>query len=110
MNRPIIRALIIVAAFTFLINARLRAQSDAAKLYGAKCAVCHGADGSGKTAVGKSMKLRDLRSAEVQKQTDEQLIEIIAKGKNKMPGYAKSLKDSQVRDLVGFIRQLAKKK
>ena len=30
------------------------------------------------------------------KETDEQLIEITAKGKNKMPGYEKSLKDAEI--------------
>jgi mono/diheme cytochrome c family protein len=60
--------------------------------------------------VGKNMNLRDLRSADVQKQTDEQLFEITAKGKNKMPGYEKSLKESQIKDLVAYIRDLAKKK
>src|SRR6266567_8473513 len=32
------------------------------------CAMCHGADGSGDTAVGKSMKIPDLHSAQVQSQ------------------------------------------
>jgi mono/diheme cytochrome c family protein len=110
MNRTIIWPLLVAAAFTFLINAQLRAQSKAASLYKAKCELCHGADGSGNGIFGKSMKMRDLRSADVQKQTDDQLIEIVAKGKNKMPGYATSLKDSQIKDLVGYIRNLAKKK
>lgn len=101
-------ALALVAGVPFFA-APARAQGGA-DLYKEKCAACHGADGSGNTAVGKSMKLRDLRSAEVQKQTDEQLTEITAKGKNKMPGYEKSLKDSQIKDLVAYMRDLAKKK
>ena len=39
-------------------------------IFKAKCASCHGPDGAGATAVGKAMKVRDLRSAEVQKQSD----------------------------------------
>jgi mono/diheme cytochrome c family protein len=100
--------LLIVLALLFAVSAR--AQNDAASVYKARCAVCHGADGSGNTAVGKNMSLRDLRSADVQKQTDEQLFEITAKGKNKMPGYEKSLKEAQIKDLVAYIRDLAKKK
>src|SRR5258706_2509401 len=38
--------------------------ADRAAVYKAKCAGCHGADGSGQTAMGKAMKLRDLGSAE----------------------------------------------
>src|SRR5579863_5648119 len=59
--------------------------------YKAKCSACHGPDGSGATTMGKMMKVKDLRSAEVQKQTDAQLAEIIAKGKSPMQGYEKSL-------------------
>ena len=36
-----------------------------AAVYKSKCVTCHGADGGG-TAVGKSLKVADLRSAEVQ--------------------------------------------
>lgn len=99
-----------LVALALLCAAAAQAQSDAASLYKAKCAVCHGADGNGNTAVGKSMKLRDLRSAEVRKQTDEQLMEITAQGKNKMPGYGKTLKASEIKDLVAYIREYGKKK
>jgi len=76
----------------------------------AKCAACHGTDGSGQTPVGQKMSLRDLRSAEVQKQSDTQLFEIIAKGKNKMPGYEKSLGAETGKQLVAHIRELGKKR
>jgi hypothetical protein len=32
----------------------------------ARCAICHGANGNGSTAMGKTLNLRDLGSAEVQ--------------------------------------------
>ncbi|MBK9315460.1 MAG: cytochrome c [Acidobacteria bacterium] len=75
-----------------------------------KCASCHSLDGSGSSPVGKSMKLRDLRSAEVQKQTDAQLQGIISKGKGKMPAFEKSLGADTCKALVGHLRELAKKK
>jgi len=34
---------------------------------------------------------------------------LYADGKDKMPSYKKSLKPDQVKDLVGFVRSLAKK-
>jgi mono/diheme cytochrome c family protein len=82
---------------------------DTKALYGSKCATCHGLDGSGSTATGKKMKLRDLRSADVQKQTDAQLETIIGKGKGKMTGYEKSLGAEKVKQLVAYTRGLAKK-
>jgi mono/diheme cytochrome c family protein len=79
---------------------------DAAITFKTKCASCHGLDGSGATAFGKANKLRDLRSAEVQAQTDQQLTEIISKGKGKMPGYEKSLGADEVKELVAYLRSI----
>jgi cytochrome c6 len=82
---------------------------DAAALYKTKCAACHGADGKGETAIGKANKIRDLGSAEVRAESDADLTTIITAGKSKMPAYGKSLKPDQVKDLVAYIRTLAKK-
>ena len=81
---------------------------DAAATYKAKCAMCHGPDGKG-SAMGTKMGVRDFTSADVQNQTDAQLTDVIAKGKGKMPGYAGKLKDTEIKDLVTYIRGLAKK-
>lgn len=81
---------------------------DAAATYKAKCAMCHGPDGKG-SAMGTKMGAHDFTSADVQKQTDAQLTETITKGKGKMPAYDGKLKDTEIKDLVGYIRGLAKK-
>ncbi len=81
---------------------------DAASTYRSKCSACHGADGKGNPAM-KSMGVRDFGSPEVQKETDEELATVIAKGRNKMPGYASTLQDQQIKGLVSYIRSLAKK-
>ena len=78
-------------------------------LFKAKCTACHGAFGSGSTVMGKQLNLRDLRSEEVQKLSDAQLYEIIAKGRNKMPGFEKSLGEPKVKQLVSYLRELGKK-
>jgi len=74
----------------------------------AKCAACHGASGAGDTTMGKNMKLKDLGSAEVQKQSDDELTAIITKGKAKMPAYDGKLTKEQIGDVVKFIRTLKK--
>jgi cytochrome c6 len=86
------------------------AVADASVTYKAKCAMCHGADGKGETPAGKKMGAHDFASPDVQKLTDTELAAIIAKGKNKMPGYEKGLKEIEIKDLVGYIRQLTKGK
>ena len=78
--------------------------------YKAKCASCHSLDGSGSGPMGKKMNIRDLRSADVQKQTDAQLLTVISKGKGKMPGFDKTIGADSCKQLVTFIRELAKKK
>jgi len=83
---------------------------DAAALYKSKCAMCHGPDGSGNTPTGKAMKVTDLRSDEVQKKTDAQLIESTTNGKGKMTAFKGKLTDAQIKDLVKYVRELAKKK
>lgn len=91
------------------VNATGGYAGDPASTFKSKCASCHATDGSGGTAAGKSLKLRDLRSAEVQKQSDDQLYASIAKGKGKMPGYEKTLGAETCKALVGHMRKLAGK-
>ncbi len=81
---------------------------DAAATYKAKCAMCHGADGKG-SPMGIKMGTRDFTSDDVQKQSDAQLAEVIAKGKGKMPAYDGKLKDTEITGLVAYIRGLTKK-
>ena len=111
---------VVVGAFTFSILALtilFQASSQAAitpagegeGTYKAKCISCHGADGSGNTAAGKSLKVRDMRSAEVQKLSDDQLFNLIAKGKGKMPGYEKTLGAEKCKELVAYVRHLGGK-
>lgn len=82
---------------------------DGAALYKAKCALCHGADGSGQTPVGKSMKMPDLRSAEVQKLTDIELTKVISGGKGKMPAYGQKLTTAEIQSIIAQIRTLNSK-
>lgn len=93
----------LVAAGVMAVCSSTAVAQDAASTYKAKCAMCHGADGKG----GK-MGTRDFASPEVKAETDAQLTDIITKGKGKMPSYTGKLKDSEIKDLVAYIRGLAK--
>lgn len=102
--------LILFASLCVAVVARpAAAQNPAEKTYKAKCAVCHAADGTGDTAMGKKTGARDFRSPEVQKMTDAELTKITAKGKEKMPAYEKSLKPGEIQQLVAYVRELGKK-
>lgn len=102
-------ACIVVVALALLASVPAHADGDGATLYKSKCAVCHGADGKAGTPAAKAMAATDLTSAATQKLTDAQLIEITTKGKNKMPGYEKSMSAAQIKDVVAHVRELGKK-
>ena len=97
-------ALAAVLAGMVAFSAPAHAQ-NAETIYKGKCAGCHGADGTG-SAIGKRLGARDFHSADVQKQSDAELSSVIEKGKNKMPGYEKSLKPDQIKELVAYIRTM----
>lgn len=84
-------------------------QKSAQDVYLDKCSVCHAKDGSGNTAKGRKVKAKDLRSAEIQKMTDAELIHDVGQGKGKdMDGFEKELGADMVRQLVAYCRSLAK--
>jgi cytochrome c6 len=96
----------IALAVIFSLSLSARAQS-AVDTFESKCAPCHGADGTG-SAAGKKMGAPDLTAAEVQKMSDANLMDVIAKGKNKMPAYGQKLKPEEIKGLVAYIRTLKK--
>lgn len=105
--KKLIQGCMILLAFAFLSTSVFAADSGA-DVFKAKCASCHGASGAGDTAMGKSMKLKDLGSAEVQGQSDADLTNVIANGKKPMPGYKGKLTDDQISDVVKYLRTLKK--
>jgi mono/diheme cytochrome c family protein len=100
---------VVFGSLLFLLVPAMRAQGDAEKNYKAKCAACHAPDGTGSTPAGKAMNVRDFHSADVQKETDAELVDIIANGKNKMPKYTGKLSDAEIKDLAAYVRSLGKK-
>lgn len=101
----LMKAVLTVLAFALMFSTWSFAEGGA-DTFKAKCAMCHGADGKGDTSMGKSMKLRDLGSADVQSQSDADLTGIITNGKGKMPKYDGKLTADQVKDVVKYIRTL----
>jgi len=100
--RVILVALVACGLTAFCTSAAMA--QDAAAIYKAKCAMCHGADGKG----GK-MGTKDFASPDIQKLTDAQLAEAISMGRPpKMPAYEGKLKDTEIKDLVAYVRGLGK--
>lgn len=82
------------------------------QMYGYDCAMCHGADGSGKGDLAADMKLtlKDYRDAAALKDmTDGELFYIIQKGKGDMPSEGDRQKPEGIWNMVNYIRSLSKK-
>jgi cytochrome c6 len=92
---------------TFLVPCAV-AQAPA-DIYKAKCAMCHGADGTANNPAGKATKARDFHDADVIKATDADLTLAITKGRNKMPAYGTQYSADQIKGLVAYIRDMQKK-
>jgi cytochrome c6 len=105
--KTVLRASLAVFALALAFSTYTFADGGA-DTFKAKCAMCHGATGAGDTVMGKNMKLKDLGSAEVQKQSDAELTAIVTKGKGKMPPSEGKLSKDQISDVVKFIRTLKK--
>jgi mono/diheme cytochrome c family protein len=81
---------------------------SARNVFNSTCASCHGQNGIPST-VGKSLDAPNLRSAAVQKQTTQQLQQIISEGKGNMPPFKGSLSDDQISSLASYVRTFSKK-
>ena len=97
---------------TFVIATSLVAQqaakSPGANIFRTKCVLCHGADGGGKTPLGKQLQAADLRSKDVQKLGDAELHKIIHDGQANMPSFADQLSDAEIAQVLKHVRALGK--
>jgi mono/diheme cytochrome c family protein len=98
----------LLVTFAILLCVVLPSFADDGNIYKTKCAMCHGADGKGMTPVGKSMKLKDLASDDVQKLSDQQILTIISNGKDKMPAFKGKLTPAEIDGQVKVIRTFKK--
>jgi mono/diheme cytochrome c family protein len=84
--------------------------SKGEKLYAQNCAICHGADGHGRTTIGRGMypPAMDLTSPHVQHWNEAELFWIIRNGVplTGMPSWKAALSQSDTWQLVDFIHGL----
>jgi mono/diheme cytochrome c family protein len=94
------------------VKSTAASQEKAKKMYAVDCAVCHGDTGDGKTDLAKDMNLTLLDYSDpraLASKSDQQLFDLIRKGKDKMPAEdASRAKDAEVWGLVTYIRALSK--
>lgn len=82
--------------------------SPGATIFKNKCQLCHGADGTGNTTLGKQLQAANLRSKEVQKKTNAEIHKVIHDGNGNMPPFGEQLNDSEINQVIQFVRSLGK--
>ncbi len=89
-----------------------QAMEKAKGVYNMDCALCHGANGDGKTDIAKDMGLTLVDWTDpktLSDRLDQELFNIIRDGKGKMPAEEKGrATDEEVKNLIVFIRGLSK--
>ena len=92
------------------VTAVLAADAKAGQaVYDRSCKSCHGADGTGNPTIAKMMKvdMKDLKSAEVQAMSDDDIKKVITGGKGKMKP-VNSVSGPALDDVVAYVRSLKK--
>ena len=84
-------------------------QGPGADTYKAKCQMCHGADGLAATPAGKSMKAVPFNDPQIVHKSDTELIATTTNGKGKMPAYKDKLSETEIKQVIDYIRTLQKK-
>lgn len=113
--KKLIASLLVVGVFSSVSFAE-----DAAKLFGTKCAMCHGKDAKGNPGMAKKFGAEKLNlvDAESLAKTDAEWVKATLEGAGKpgstgakpMPAYKGKISDADVKALVAHARGLAPKK
>ncbi len=100
----LVMMVMVIAVGLFILIPNLSwAADDGATIYKTKCAVCHGADATGKPAA----KIPSLMSDDLKKTSDDDLAKSVTE-KPKHTAMIKSLAPDQVKMVVQYVRSLQK--
>src|SRR3989337_3596580 len=101
-----------ITALSLLLLASLSYAAEAPKtLYTNRCQGCHGADGKGNQAMAKALQtnIPDLTSKNAAKIPEKEILEVISKGKGKMPP-STGLSDKDLKELAAHVKGISKGK
>jgi cytochrome c len=85
------------------------ADADAGKtVYGAKCKICHAADGQGNPAMAKALKtdIKPLTDPEVQGMSEADIKKIVMEGKGKMKPVA--IMGADLDNVAAYVKSMKK--
>ena len=124
MRRPLLALVLVIVAIgvfaaglAWLLDSPRPAPgaSHPERLWLAFCAACHGADGRGTWRAALFLvRAGDLTDRSRVGQTDQYLFDLVKHGGSPigrpgMPGFEANLSDEDIRALVGYLRELARR-
>ena len=86
--------------------AQSTAAEDGRNVFIANCTGCHGKNADANTPAGKAWHVPDLHSAQVQSMGDQQLLQIIHEGRGKMPAWGGLLSQTDIENVLAYVRSL----
>lgn len=90
--------------------ARMQQAREPAELFQRQCVACHGKKGrgDGPAAIALTPRPKDLTDKETMDQlSDEELLEVLTKGRGAMPGFGAILTPDELRAMAEYVRQLS---
>lgn len=107
-GRAVTAVAVLIVGVCSLAMAQDAAKAPAgAEIFKSKCVLCHGADGSGNTPLGKQLQAANLRSKEAQKLTNDEMHKIIHDGQANMPPFEDKLTDDEIDQVILYVRTFA---
>ena len=109
-SRWVVVAIVAVAGALAVQSAQAADAAAGKTVFSHKCQICHGADGNGNPGMAAALHVTfiPLGSDEVQKMSDADIKKVITEGKGKMRP-VQGLSDSDVSNVIAFVRTLKKK-
>jgi cytochrome c6 len=101
-------ALLFVLFAAFFAPRALGAENSGATIFKSKCVLCHGADGTGNTPLGKQLQAANLRTKDVQKKSDAELTKVVHDGNGNMPPFGEQLSDDEISQVIQYVRTFGK--
>ena len=78
------------------------------KVYAAKCASCHGADGKGNAKMAGMLKITIPDLSGSKGKSDAELLKLLAEGKKPMPSFAKNLSKDEMDSVLSYTKALVR--
>ena len=85
--------------------------TKAKSLFKEKCSRCHGEDGRGQTVLGQMLNPPNFTDEKWGKPdfiSDDELADIVGRGKSEMPAFGKKLTRQEISHLIMYIRLFSK--